>query len=194
MRYSLWSRDRLLGESDLDYDTGGLPGFRMGELTPTPLGDQLLPVVTNVTRVLLEARRARRRAEREGNGASDPSSDERMTTEWADLQEAAAHAEGLELQLRAPDGTVVPTEHIGVQDCEYLAAVGEEAVNEELEDFDPEVEAAVAHDLALIEEWDQEREPEGLWAQYDGGRPPVEERPFPRYQIMVQLVIDVPTP
>ena len=150
MPYTLWSRGRLLGESDLGYYCV-TPSSKMGEFRPTELGERVMDAFTD-----------------------DSNPHVRLET--------------LELELRAPDGSLLPTEHIGIQDTAImLALVPEEALSggtdadgtdADLGDDDPELMAAIEHDARLIEEWFEENEEPAEWSQ---------ESDFPRYQIFVEL-------
>lgn len=163
----------------------------MGDLIPTALGEQLLPIVTGVSRVVVEASRAERAQRRE---AGEPRQFEKAayerTSAYADFMEAATHAESLELQLRGPDGRVIPTERIAVQDTEFLLSLARDAEQEAdagIHEWDPELEAMMEHDCALDDEWLEGEEPEGLWDDY-GDPVPEEKGTFPRYQIQVRLL------
>jgi len=106
------------------------------------------------------------------------------------------HLDSLQLELRGPDGRVIPTEWIDVRDTEFAAALSRDlgSFDEQLrsEEEDPEVLAAVEHDSALLEEWFGKKEPSGFWDDYDeDGDGPLAETPsFPQYQIQVGLVDD----
>ena len=153
MRYTIWSRDRMLGESELDY-VRCMPKHRMGDLTPTAVGERLL--------------------------ASE------------------AHLDSLQLELRGAGGRVIQTEWIDVRDTEQLLALARDIPDEEFDEaeLDAETRAAIEHDVALIEEWDREREPEGLWEDYDRSviREWQDTVMFPRYQVQVRLIDDADVP
>lgn len=170
----------------------------MGDLIPTPLGEQLLPVVTGISRILIDANRAEERRRRDAGEVvrPDPGEDERLARAYADFMEACTHAESLELQLRGPDGKVIPTEDIGVQDTEFLLALARESEETGLassQEWDPEIDAILADDAVFDDGedgndvWDlDDEEPRELWKGYDDGE--IEEGTFPRYQIQVQLL------
>lgn len=105
------------------------------------------------------------------------------------------HLHGLELELRDEHDRVIPTEHISMQDCNRLARPGaEDAVAYELDDadLDEETRAAIEHDVALVQEWMAEREPDDLWKDYEEDVPWDESRPF--YQIFVELTDETAIP
>jgi hypothetical protein len=151
--YTIWSRDRLLGETDLGY-VRCMPKHRMGDLTPSAIGERLL--------------------------ASE------------------AHLDSLQLELRGSDGRVIPTEWIDVRDTEQLLALAGEIPDEDFDDaeMDPQLRADIDHDRAVIEEWDREREPDGLWEDYDRSliREWQDTVMFPRYQVQVRLIDDADVP
>ena len=146
MRYTLWSRDRLLGETDLDY-VRCMPKTRMGELVATALGETLL--------------------------AGEPDCD------------------ALELELRDASGHRVAAEHVSVQDCDRLARLGERAFAEDearMQEMDPELQAMVDHDAALLQEWMDAGEPPGFWDDYDTAGERAWKEGVPRFQIFVMLL------
>ena len=89
--------------------------------------------------------------------------------------------ERIQLELRGPDGKVIPTEYISIRDVERIAELGPAAAEEEEDvELTPEQQEAVD---AMIRDWEEsaaEREREG-WR-------PEDETPFPRFQIYVALV------
>jgi hypothetical protein len=146
----LWSRGRLLGETDLGFIYRE-HGSRTGWLYPNELGQRLLPVATGVARSLrMEWLLGR---------------DE---TAEADVRSAADQEEALALELRRADGTVIETESIGIIDTHDLLAM---PVRDEIDD-DVELDEEM---LAEIEELKAEmamseilsaNEPETEFPQY----------------------------
>jgi len=167
MPYTLWSRDRLLGESELDY-AQVLENVRTGDFIATEMGEKLMPILTGVRSTLLEMVRTENRG-----------------TAEADVGAAQTHFESLELQLRASDGSVVPTEWIDVRDTESIMNAADDDLSEI--DFslgdDPfsEVLDEIEQDAALMEEEFAELQRD---LSYEGDD---DARPFPRYQIQVEL-------
>jgi hypothetical protein len=47
MPYTVWSRGRLVGESELAY-AQAFPDMRMGDFQPSPVGETLLPIILGV--------------------------------------------------------------------------------------------------------------------------------------------------
>jgi len=193
MSYSLWSRGRLLGTSELDF-VRCLALHRAGFLQPTEVGEQLLPDACGVSPAFMAMSRLAR--DTPGAGASLFEA-MRGTTEYADLLAAQDRCAALELELRRADGTLVPTEWIDVKDGEFLLALAREAEEEMARQpdlpsdaFDDRLasmlEPAIEHDLDFLDEpsamerldWDAEEEDEAA----DEG--PIE---LPRYQLHVKL-------
>src|SRR5262245_61339073 len=105
--YTIWSRDRLLGETELGW-VRCPPNVRSGFFHPTDLGDRLMPTVCGVSPTVHELSRVRKQMEAElddqANGVSFKVL--RQTSEYADMLAAMEHERGLSLVLRAPDGSV----------------------------------------------------------------------------------------
>jgi hypothetical protein len=166
MRYTLWSRGRLLGETDLGFIYRD-NGFRCGWLHPTLLGDRLMPVATAVAPVL-------RTEYIIGPDA----------TARADRLSAVDQEEALELQLCGPGGAVIATESIAIIDTHYLLSITEGDVYRE-NAVDGEQEAEIE---ASLERWRADGESVNLQL------PSEEEAEFPRYQIQVHLADRGPIP
>jgi hypothetical protein len=189
MPYTLWSRGRLLGESELDYRRA-FARHRMGDFHPTDVGSRLMPIATGVSPAGVELSRKIMRT----SGRLDDAA--RNTSEYADFAAAADHCEALALELRAPDGSVIPTEWIDVRDLDFLTslvieddlAMGEGG-SEPLGDIDDE----------FSESWDELLS----GADYDGDvfGPEIENddewrgsSEGPRYQLQVMLRDDAAIP
>jgi hypothetical protein len=190
MPYTVWSHDRLLGETDLGF-VRCMPKSRTGWFHPTPEGEKLMPFATGVPAALYAwGLQYRHRADATGSskrGIMDRS------TESADLEAAMQHAESLELELRRDDGTVVPTDDIGIRDMdELMVRFGPDADETDVEDLfldtsesDAELEESVRHDAELILEGFAENDSYRQWSPAD-----LEATKFPRYQIQVALLDD----
>jgi hypothetical protein len=165
MQYTLWSRNRPLGQTDLGFRYRE-NRVRCGWLHPTDLGYRLLPIATAVAPAL--------RVE----WAIGP--DE---TARADILAAADRADALELELRAPNGARIETEDIGIIDTHYLESLADCA-----EASDDEREELAAADLEEIESIVEEccADEDEAWSE--------ETVAFPRYQIQVRLVDDASVP
>jgi len=147
------------------------------------------------------------RVSREAKNAPDDQADGgaacplEQTTQYADMLAAIEHERGLSLELRGPDGKVIPTEDIFIQDSEYLLSLADEADEEDFYkntwdetmdlELDEELQASVDHDLEIlfpsggVDDWES-----GDWV------PERDEEPvdFPRYQIHVRLINDSDVP
>lgn len=179
MTYTLWSHGELIGESELDC-VRVYTHLRAGDLQVTPKG---LLVLDRVSQTHADAYGTARRLSREkSRGQVLASADNAL---FADLAAERDQYEALALELRAPNGTVVPTEDIYVRDTWYLLAIGFEA--------DEEDELAVMNDTpehvrdsddatgmdVLLEELENDLLP---WEQTAPAREP------PRFQLFVKLV------
>jgi hypothetical protein len=191
MQYTVWSGERQLGATDLGfrYRDGG---SRMGWFYPSAVGEALMPEVVDP---LIGS--YFKPCERTATGPL--SSDE--FARLAEYERACKRAAAWDLRLRREDGSLVPTESVGIRDVEALLACypTDETLEDELDgafefDDDPseawkhasEDEATAAlrrdieHDRALIEEELEEKSETHQWT-------PEDDEPFPRYQILVLL-------
>lgn len=191
MLYSVWSRGRQIGETDLGFHRL-IDQSRSGWFHPNAEGERVMPVIASV----LPAMRAylhRDKVDAAGNPMVQPAL--HGSTLFADLAEAFQRMESLDLELHREDGSVVPTSSIGIQDTHQLLDFPEELLAEdatpgdadleflefidELErEFPPMSDAEVVDEL--LENLD---DPIGDWTPdaYDETR-------FPRYQIHIELV------
>src|SRR5919199_598978 len=154
MQYTLWSRGRLLGETDLGF-VFRPKGFRCGWLYPTALGERLMPAATGVAPALLT----------QWIVGPDP-------TARADVLSAVDHEEALELELRGPGGAVVTTDDIAIIDTHHLLSLARSDLGDEEDNaLNPEEEAEIE---ALAEYWaEREAEDEEVLSE--------DETEFPRY-------------
>lgn len=158
MPYTLWSKGRLVGHTDLGF-VESTPGVRFGWFHPTETGTPIVELITAPSRVLL-------RAAQRGDRSS-------LDTE---LEIAGASVDALALELRDEDGSVVKTDDVGVIDTEVTLQYSELARVRQIADS-----AAVQElfstdgvdDFELLE-FEVETEDEEL-------------EPLPRYQIIVFL-------
>jgi len=181
MPYTVWSRGRLIGESELAY-ARSLPGVRAGDFAPSELGDRLMPIITGVGPALSalhdvadEVRLLRPAADRPGDWPEGV----RQTTEYADAISLHDELASLELELRDPAGAVVKTDWIAIQDTHRLLALAHDDSDDHLIDVeltDEELRSAeeMRAELEALD-WD-DREP------WEGEQPE-----FPRYQILLML-------
>jgi hypothetical protein len=140
MQYTLWSRGRLLGETDLGFIYRE-NGFRIGWFHPNAVGDRLMPAATGVAPAM--------------RYAHDIGPD---ATARADVLAALDQESALELELRH-DGIVIATENIAIVDTHYLlsipSSIGEEALT-------PDELASIGLDL---EEWTAAHEADPPWKE-----------------------------
>jgi hypothetical protein len=175
MTWTLWSRNELVGESELDY-VRVMPNLRTGDLHPTPRGLLVLERLTQTRADISDNLR------RQHKNTSEARDDETLR---ADLAAQSDLYEGAALELRAADGSVIPTVSIDVTDTHYLLAPAREC----------EEDDAMADD-GLESDIDGEAltELEERLAQFDGEYPPwapdVPEREPARFQLYVRLAND----
>lgn len=140
MRYTLSSRGRALGYTELDLPHVQ-PQVRMGFIEPTPEGLRLLPDATGVPLAAHTLAQAAKRAAYRRHAD---------LAEYADFRAACDRREALVLELRDETGAVFPCEWIEVHDIDALFPEDEFDVDDD-EPMDPELEAAIDHDVELFE-------------------------------------------
>lgn len=104
-------------------------------------------------------------------------------------------------ELRGPDGSLIPTESISIQDTEALMALAQE-VDSETDGEDPGLDSAARHQpgesaprAAEPFEFDAMDELEDLEAEFEAAaRETWREPSIPRYQIHIQLVTESSIP
>lgn len=192
VRYTVWSRGRLIGETDLGFPQV-IREARSGWFHPNAEGERLMPIVAAVSPAMRAYIHHRHGVEANANGVVRPEAV--RSTPYADLAEALQRADELGLELRREDGSVVATEDVGIQDTEHLLALAREIMEEEppvgewTDDLD-DSEDSIAELLGD----DGGEEPFGD-EPFDGGLEdatgwcPLEPDPppMPRYQIHVLL-------
>jgi hypothetical protein len=194
VRYTVWSRGRQIGETDLGF-APLVQQSRSGWFHPNADGERVMPVIASV----LPAMRAylhRDVVDAQGKSLVHPQM--YGSTTFADLAEAFQHLGSLDLEVRREDGTVVPTSDIGIQDTHRLVELAEmddddldaasrqaDGGDVELTEHDIQLEADVAHDLELIERGFEAaiQDPCPAWMPDD-----LQEPRFPRYQIHILLL------
>jgi hypothetical protein len=171
MRYTLWSRGRKLGYTDLD-----LPHVqdrvRMGFIEPTDEGIRLLPDATGVPAAAHALAKAAKRA---ADGRDE------ALTEFADFRAACDRREALTLELRDETGVLFPCEWIRINDIDDHTWADDDIYDDE--ELDPDCEAAIEHDVALIESYidGNDQDCPSPW------EPPDERWDSFRYHMMVYL-------
>ena len=190
MSYTIWSHDRLLGETDLGW-ARCLPKVRSGHLHPTELGWKLVPLACGVAPALRHYSELRRALMAATEGETDVSAASTIETAYADLEAACANEEGLALELRDADGNVIPTKEIWVQDTEYLLSIADNAEARDREEtIDRELGTEFLAEVKALLIADEEGQPD-FEAPAEGEDEPMD---FPRYQIHVRLVDEADVP
>ena len=186
MPYTVWSRGRLIGQSDLAYRRA-FPKLRTGDFYPSEFGEKLMSIIVGVPPALFafyDVVDAARRAgeDVQPNEQGDWPEKIRQSTEYADVESISAELESLELELRDESGAVVKTDWLRFQDTHRLLAKSREIE----EEFNPEFE--------LDEELQAEIEQMRLALEDAFGDPFAsdseswkEEPEFARYQVMAAL-------
>jgi hypothetical protein len=158
MPYTLWSKGRLLGHTELDF-IANTATAKMGWFHPTEVGEEIIEIITEPSRVVL--------------GYARGVDAEQFR---ADLTAAGNRVEALELELHDPAGVVLSVEDIGINDTHRLLALAAEHEGEFEDDvIDEELQAAIDHDMEVLRFDDME----------DESQPWAEPTEFPRYQILV---------
>lgn len=100
MPYTLWSKGRLVGDTDLGFAESS-PKVRTGWFHPTETGQAIVDVITAPSAVLLRAAQYDHKA-----------------SLLANLEIVSQGVEALDLELRADDGAVVKAASIGISDID----------------------------------------------------------------------------
>jgi hypothetical protein len=196
MSYTVWSQGRLLGETELSY-TRWMHKHRGGDFFPTEFGETLMPIVTGGPAAMKELAKAMHVAARDSDDAAAAKERRAATPEItaarAELESAVERRDALALELRRPDGSIVPTEYIDIRDTELLWDIEDDEDDlgfddDEIDDEsegDSEIELAVLHDLEIIDEIRAARGfvPDEPWGHE-----------FPRYQILLRLLDNAAIP
>lgn len=146
MRYTVWSHGREIGETDLGFIRCS-KDFRAGWFHPNAAGEQLMPIIDAIWPAIF-ACTGRKPL---GTIERDP---ELHSQAFSTAAEALARAEGLGLQLRRDDGTVVPTSSIAIRGCPSDPSLEEDELTDwiseddlgEAELFDALADLARFHD------------------------------------------------
>ena len=183
MNYVVSSRGEPIGVTDLGFYVA-LPRHRIGWLHPNAHGEKVLPVVATVLPALRACVSRTAAGNSEDNSRVQPHSEK--ATLLADLAAALQHVSALELTLHREDGTLIPTESVGVKDMDQLLELFP------LEEFDLEEADADADEYSIppadLQSLDDTA---ATFLDDDELRPwtPAadEEFEFPRYQVHVTL-------
>jgi hypothetical protein len=196
IEYFVTSRGRPIGTTTLSF-TRVDSCRRAGWFFPNEDGVDAMAVVAAVLPASLAAHPRRDR------GNPDSLTNRRdfaRSTEWADLAEAYHQVDRLDLELRCGDGSLVPTESIGIRDTvQLLALFGDDEEDAVLDaeswsdddscecSCDLDLDSAADSDLSFDAEW-HPSEIEQSWPG-DHGWAPDDEVELPRYQIFVELAL-----
>jgi hypothetical protein len=160
--YTVWSNDRLVGETDLDY-IANTSEAKMGDFVATEFGDEIISV-------LMAPRKA--------------------VCAHAALEEVEAlytQRETIPLELRAPGGRVIPTDDIEITDLDWLLSLA----SADLQDngWEPDLDAALEAERVdeldqLLDEFDV---PEVEMSELELPEPSASQPVYPRYQIQVRI-------
>lgn len=199
--YTLWSHDRLLGHSDLAYNDHVAANMRMGEFVATEIGEQVMPAITGLRSARHDLGKTCQQIRSDHGkhvGPSEFCELLRNTTAYADSKAAESHCEALELQLRGPDGSIIDTESISIQDTELLLSLARESETFDYVDdpslvgeIDPQLQAEMDAEAADIEQYFEQyfEELEDIAGDFAAAtQESWAEATFPRYQIFVHLV------
>jgi hypothetical protein len=185
MPYTLWSRGRLLGESELDYKRV-VHRHRMGDFYPTNIGAKLMPVATGASAAGMDLAKLTPSSPVDSDKGEPPIGllELRQTAEYADFAAAQNRCDALALELHGPHGSMIPTEWIDVRDTEFLLSL---ACHDDL-DMD-DADRVFSDDADRVFSDDADAELFGD-AHVDYGS----EDAFPRYQLQVMLRDDAAVP
>ena len=204
MMYTVWHRGRCLGESPLDFIYREHK-TRTGFLHATPLGEKILPVAGGTCAAANALHRAARHCRSEEERQRLP--------EYAAFRDAVEKCASFVLELRGPDGSVIPTVHVGVRDFGFIDELGDDAFpdptfEEELrdealrEEFGEETLASMGLD-DWDATWDPQVDEEDEFWDFDADtanepwrarEEPSDEQRMSRFQVMVELIDDASVP
>jgi hypothetical protein len=134
MRYTLLSRGRIVGHTDLDVLTI-TPTMRQGFVVPTGAGRALLADATGVWRAIAEVKRGCRAAVRERTAGDD-----------ALILAAMSRREAVDFELRDEHGVVFDCEYIRITDLFDM----NNGLVDEMSDTEEEQEAAFQIHLSTL--------------------------------------------
>lgn len=187
MTYTLWSRGRLLGQTELAYRQA-IPGLRAGDFFPNELGERLMPIIDGVGPALMalsDTTEAVLRTNPSAHREDDWPAGVRQTTQYADAMSITDELESLRLELRDSAGAVVETQHLWLRDTHRLIALGqavEDRLSEEMTDeMRAEIDEEVAEMLGHLDPADEAMP----WERDSDDDPDDEAADWPRYQIFV---------
>jgi len=185
MPYTIASRGRPIGTTELDFFR--LDGAtRSGWFLPNAFGETLMPTIALVLPAMCAFVNRDAKGE-DGEGIVKPSF--RRSSLFADLAEALRGVEALELTLHHEDGTLVPTDMIGLQDTEQLLSLlNWNDVWDEDDGSESAMDIFVSPDLELSSgEWREFGDDGFEITSGEDWLPDTEPDPNERYQVHIQL-------
>jgi len=159
MRYTIWSRGRLIGATDLAFACP-MDECRGGWFHPNADGERIMPVISSI----LPALQAYLGRATPPAGEIPPLPELPGPAPLADLREAFHHVASLELELRDEQGALIPTSSIGIQDTHVLLELAREVMARHV--LDDELLVDDDDQGGWFESWTEE-EADGLL--HDGG-------------------------
>jgi hypothetical protein len=189
----------VLGTTELEY-TRWRKGFRGGSFSPAPNAANLVEIAVGVSPATITLGRKIREMDRQADQDSPTMAARlprlRATTEHADVVSACDREAALELELRAPDGSLIATEWIALQDTEFLLSLddGEIPDDEDYDEWSDDDSNISTAGMSVFDEDDLFNECERWSEEFDSDWADEPEKPFPRYQIFVALVNDDAVP
>jgi hypothetical protein len=197
--YTVVSRGRVLGTTELEY-VRWRERFRGGNFSPAADAASLMEIAVGVSPACFTLSKKLGHADREPDWRSPVivagASRVEATTEYADLASACDREGAMELELRGPDGALIETEWIALQDTELLLSLAAGDVSEPEwsdEPWNREFDSPLT-EMPDLDDDDLMAEP-GLWdEEFDVEWSDEPEHSAPRYQIFVGLVDDAAVP
>jgi hypothetical protein len=108
MQYTLTSHGRPLGVTDLGFARHDAR-IRSGWFHPNALGERVMPVIAAVLPAFW-------REVEPGESGSTGGAGATQTVEFTDPEESVQHVETLVLEIHADDGSIVPSDLLGLED------------------------------------------------------------------------------
>jgi hypothetical protein len=170
LSYTLWSLGRLLGETDFEFPPCE-DRERRGWLIPTKDGEPLVAIAAGVSEAMEAAMQAYD-----------------LEEAAADIAAAVDRRDALQLELRGPDGNVVPVQRLTIRDTVIFMPVAKYVEPDRSWYESLTEEERAAFDASIDEEVEQEKfHREAVWKE-----PVLDEEPgmvlgVPRYEIVVML-------
>jgi len=196
--YTVVSRGRVLGTTEFEY-VRCMERLRAGTLSPSEGADDLIDIAVGVSPASFSL--SNKSDEIAGPAGRDSVLSRAQlrqlgaSTEHADFASACDRRQALELELRGPNGALIETEDVWIQDTEFLLSLPDPDLpecdwDEESLDFGPDCvseDLMALGDAGLFDESDE-------WDAFDLEWSGEEEQPFPRYQVFARLVNDADVP